>query len=305
MDVSVTDAKGNFVAGLSREQFHVYDEGAEQPITNFASVDVPARILLLVETSPAVYLIHREHLEAAYLLLQGLAPDDEVALATYDDALHPLLPFSTDKAGIAATLGEVRYTLGTARLNLYQCLGRALDELAPMSGKKAIVLLSTGLDDSSGGDSSGNPTSRAESKEWEKLTSRLQAKGVVVYPVALGGELRDPASRSAAQKSPSAAAAQVRSGFALADRALRDMAQLSGGLAFFPRKTSDVAHIYRRISSTLRHQYSLGFVPPARDARAHRIEVRVLDAQGRPLAPGDGRSGYQIQARPGYVSPSP
>ena len=180
VDVSVTDAKGNFVAGLSREQFHVFDEGAEQPITNFDSIDVPVQILLLVETSPAVYLIHREHLAAAYLLLEGLAPADQVALATYDDALHPVLPFSSDKAGVAAALGEVRYTLGTARLNLYRSLSHALDELAPMAGRKAVVLLSTGLDESQSEVASDPSASAIESKEGEKLAAHLRAAGVVV-----------------------------------------------------------------------------------------------------------------------------
>jgi VWFA-related protein len=305
VSVSVTDAKGNFVAGLTRQQFHIFDEGAEQPITNFASIGLPVQILLLVETSPAVYLIHREHLEAAYLLLDGLAPDDEVALATYDDALHPLLPLSADKASIAAALGDVRYTLGTAQLHLYQSLARAIDELAPMAGKKAVVLLSTGLDDSAGGDLSENSPQHAENEGWEKLASRLRASGVVVYPVALGGELRDPGNRSGAQNAQSAAAAQVRAGFDRADHALREMAQLSGGLAFFPRRASDFAAFYRRISSAMRHEYSLGFVPPTRDARTHKIEVRVFDAHGRQLAPGEGRSRYQVQARPGYVAPAP
>ena len=300
VDVSVTDAKGNFVAGLSRGQFHVFDEGAEQPITNFSSIDVPVQILLLVETSPAVYLIHREHLAAAYLLLDGLAPADAVALAGYDDALHPLLPFSTDKAGVARALGEVRYTLGSARLNLYQSLSRALDALAAMPGKRAIVLLSTGLDETAAGSDGGSGEN-----DWENLAAQLRSRGVVVYPVALGGELRKPANGGAATLEPGTAAALVRTGFERADRALREMAQLTGGIASFPREASDFSRIYRRISSALRHEYSLGFVPPSHDGKVHHIEVKVLDARGRQLAPGTGRSGYQLQARPEYVAPAP
>lgn len=300
VDVSVTDAKGNFVAGLSKEQFHVFDEGAEQPITNFAPVDFPVQILLLVETSPAVYLIHRQHLAAAGLLLDGFAPEDQVALAGYDDQLHPLLPFSRDKARVAAALSEGRYTLGDARLNLYQCLSRALDELAPTNGKKSIVLLSTGLDDSADGSPEG-----AARKDWEKLATRLRSAGVVVYPVALGGELREPGGRDGRGNKPGDTAAQIRSGFERANHALREIADLSGGIAFFPHDAADFSRIYPRVSGALRHQYSLGFVPAARDARYHHIEVRVLDLHGRQLAPGKGRSRYQLQARPGYLAQAP
>ncbi len=305
VDVSVTDAKGNFVADLAREQFHVLDDGVEQPITNFAPIDAPVQILLVMETSPAVYLIHHEHLGAAYLLLEGLAPEDQVALATYDDALHPVLPFSVDKAGVAAALGEVRYTLGTARLNLYRSLSRALDELAPMPGKRAIVLLSTGLDESQSEVGSEAASAEAVNKDWEKLAERLRAAGVVVYPVALGGELHNAGRGESKDARPGAAAAQVSAGFERADRVLREMAQLSGGVVFFPRDAADFRRAYRRISGALRHEYSLGFVPPKTDARYHNIEVRVLDTHGRQLAPGQRHSGYELQARPGYMSPAP
>ena len=306
VDVNVVEARGNFVAGLAREQFHVFDDGAEQPITNFASIDVAVKILLLVETSPAVYLISRDHLTAAYELLNGLAPRDEVALATYDDQLHTVLPFSTDKARVAVTLGKFRYTLGTARLNLFASLSSALDELASIPGRSAIVLLTTGLDDSAsdygiGNGRSEDPSARLRSREWEQLAARLRAAGVVVYSVALGGDLREPARRKAGE-SESGAAAQLRIGFAAADRALREMAQLSGGLALFPRSPADLRPIYRHFSSALRHEYSLGFAPPFHDARYHRIEVRVLDKRGRQVAPAPG---YHLRARPGYTSPSP
>lgn len=62
VDVTVRDARGNFVRDLTRENFRVREDGAERPITNFASSEAPALVLVLVETSPAVMLIHRQHL---------------------------------------------------------------------------------------------------------------------------------------------------------------------------------------------------------------------------------------------------
>src|SRR5579859_2204069 len=55
--VVVTDSSGQFVVGLSREDFHIFDDGAEQPITDFLSVDGPAQVLILIEAGPAVYLL--------------------------------------------------------------------------------------------------------------------------------------------------------------------------------------------------------------------------------------------------------
>ncbi len=288
VEVSVTDAKGNFVSNLTREEFRILDEGVEQRVTHFASIDSPAQILLLIETSPAVYLIHSEHLAAASLLLEGLAPEDAVALSAYDDALHPVLGFTRDKAGVAAALAALHYNLGMARLNLYESLSAALDALAPLDGKKAIVLLSTGLDESN----------RAA---WEKLAVRMRASGVAVFPVALGGELRDTARKP--QSPPSGGSEPL--GFERADRDLSEIARLTGGSAYFPRDAKNFRRIYRQISGVLRHQYSLGFTPPARDARFHTIEVQILDARGRVIATGRSGTVYRVQARPGYLAPGP
>jgi hypothetical protein len=67
----------------------------------------------------------------------------------------------------------------------------------------------------------------------------------------------------------------------------------------------DFPSIYRQIAALLRHQYSLGFAPAIRDARFHKIEVQVLDAGGRVLAPAEGNSAYRINSRRGYLAPEP
>src|SRR5215469_3005122 len=53
--VIVTDSRGKFVGGLQRENFHVFDDGVEQSITDFAPIDDPAQVLILIEAGPAVY----------------------------------------------------------------------------------------------------------------------------------------------------------------------------------------------------------------------------------------------------------
>jgi hypothetical protein len=77
--VTVTGRNGQFVGGLRRENFRLLVDGAEQPIEYFASEEVPARVLVLVETGPAVFLLRGEHLAAAGALLENLAPADQVA----------------------------------------------------------------------------------------------------------------------------------------------------------------------------------------------------------------------------------
>lgn len=287
LEVTVTDRRGGWIAGLARENFRVLDEGAPQPITHFSALEAPAQVLLVVETSPAVYLVHRQHLIAAGAFVAGLAADDQVALAAYDERLHPLLGFGADRRAVAAALAGLRYNLGTTVLNLSGSLAAAVAQLDAMPGRRAIVLLSTGLDTSS-------PELR------ERLFQRLRSSESVIYVIALGGELREYRQPACGESASGSAAL----GFAEADRLLRRLAEETGGQLFVPKRAEDFEGIYLRVANALRHQYSIGFAPAARDGRYRRIEVQVVDKRGRPLAPGP-RARYLIRHRAGYVAPGP
>ncbi len=273
LDVTVTDGRGNYVRGLTRERFRVLDEGQPQPITHFTPMEAPAQVLLLVETSPAVYMIHRQHLAAAHLLLNGLAAEDAVALATYDAEARLAAPFTQDKRVLQRQIAGLRYNLGSSRLNFYGSLAGALEWLAAAPGKKSVVLLTTGLDD--------GPAAR-----WESLVEKLRGSEAAIYPVALGGELRDPPKQRRGVP-VDAEAARVAESFAEASRRLEEIAALSGGRAFFPRAVKDFESIYKQIATILRHTYRLGFAPPARDGKLHRVFVQLLDEDGRVLGPFD------------------
>ncbi len=285
VDVLVTDARGNFLRDLRRENFRVLEDGAERPITNFVSIDAPAQVLVLVETSPAVYLIHRQHLDAAYALLDGLAADDQVALATYADTAKVALQFTPDKRAVYAALRDLRYNLGMAELHFHDSVSTALDWLAPLPGRKALVLLTTGLE--------------SDRAHWETLAERLRASEVSVFAIALGGSLREFGKGKSPGVNNSAFS------FEQATRDLTAMADITGGHAYFPKSAREFEGIYRQVSSALRHQYSLGFAPAARDGKFHSIDVQMLDAAGRIVAPAESKKGkpaYHINARQGFVA---
>jgi len=79
--VIVTDSHGHFVEGLRREDFRVFDNGIEQPLTGFAAIEEPAQVLLLIESGPAVHLLGKNHVRASDTLLNSLSPNDRVAIA--------------------------------------------------------------------------------------------------------------------------------------------------------------------------------------------------------------------------------
>ena len=110
LDVSVLAAGGDFVSGLERKNFRVLDGGVEQPLVFFAPTDAPAQILVMVETGPAVYLIQNQHIAAAYALLQGLAPDDQVSLVTYDQVAARGAGLYARKNALRPRLGQIQFS---------------------------------------------------------------------------------------------------------------------------------------------------------------------------------------------------
>jgi len=298
--VVVTDSRGQFIVGLKRESFHLFDNGVEQPITDFLNIDEHAQVLLLIEAGPAVYLLEGGHLQAIHALLDGLSPSDLVAIARYDEAAEPILNFTQDKSAAVGALDQLRFNLGFGELNLASSLTTALDWLALVPGKKSIVLLSTGFD-----------TSPATA--GQNLLARLKSTDVRVLAVSLGGELRDPlpSERKHSKKDPppSEKAQFAAEGFAQADEELKAIVGANGGRAYFPRTTKDFAEVFREIAQLVRHEYSLGFVPPVRDGKLHSIEVRVTSSSAANSevtgSSPSASAAFRVDHRQAYIAPSP
>jgi Ca-activated chloride channel family protein len=285
--VIVTDANGHFVENLQRDDFHVYDNGVEQPINNFATVEEPAQVVLLIEAGPAVYLLEEGHLRAANALLKGLSAGDRVAVAKYDEAPQGVLDFTTDKQTVGAAFEQLRFNLGFGSLNLSSSLSTVLDWLAKVPGKKSIVLLSSGFDTST-------------ETAWNSLMQRLKSSEVRVLAVSLTGGLRPqpPPAKSPKKKAAPAPPSFNEQQFNRADQVLRQIAEASGGRAYYPKSTADFGAVYAQVAQIVRHEYSLAFAPPARDAAVHSIDVRIPGTSGTPPA-------YRIDHRQAYVAPAP
>lgn len=297
--VFVTDPSGKFAEGLQRENFHIFDNGVEQPITGFLSVDEPAQALMLIEAGPAVYLLEGGHLQAAHAFLTGLSPGDRVAVVKYADAPQALIDFTADKQSAAAALDSLSFNLGFGSLNLSASVYKVLDWLASVSGKKTIVLLSTGVDTSS-------------TKQIQDLLRRAKTSDVRIMAVSLTGNLRNPPA-TGKKKMPPAKAALSAQQFAEADMLLRQIAESTGGLAYFPTSSNELPAIFEQIAQIVRHEFSLAFAPPIEDGAVHLLEVRVT-ANSSGDSPGNGpvglsaapaASNYRLDYRRAYQAPSP
>jgi Ca-activated chloride channel homolog len=292
--VIVTDSHGNFAEGLHREDFHVFDDAVEQPLTDFAAIEEPAQVLLLVEAGPAVYFLEASHLQAAHALLDGLSAGDHVAVVKYDEAPQPVLGFTTDKQAAQEALVNVRFNRGFGNLNLSRSVATVLDWLAKGQGKNTIVLLSTGVDTSTDNDAT-------------TLLERLKTTDVRLLAVSLSGDLRNPppsgkTSRKNKTKVPSEKAEAAEKGFAEADQLLKVMTESTGGRVYFPNSTKDFSSAFAEIAQLVRHEYSLAFAPPAHDGKLHAIEVRV--SQAPTATPNTPPPAYRVDYRRAYLAPS-
>jgi Ca-activated chloride channel family protein len=287
--VIVTNSRGDFVEHLARSHFHVFDNGSEQPITDFAAIDEPAEVVLLIEAGPAVYLLESSHLQAAYGFLQGLAPLDRVAVVKYAEAPEPILDFTTDKQLAASALGALHYNLGFGSLNLSASLAQTLAWLRNTEGKKSIVVLSTGIDTS-------------PSIESRVIVAQLRTGDVRLFAVSLSGGLRSAAPKDKKKPRASPPSAQTDQQFAEADQSLHQLAEATGGRAWFPANLSDFRSVYAELAQLIRHEYSIAFAPQIRDGAVHTINVTV----DRPFtsASGNASVSYRIDHRQAYLAPA-
>ncbi len=278
--VTVTDSSGHFISGLRRQDFHLFDNGLEQPITDFLPIEEPAQLVLLIESGPAVALFSKSHLLAADALLASVSPTDSVAIASYSRSPQLLLDFTPNKAEARATLRDIHFGSGYADLNLSSSLAATIDWLAPLPGKKTIVLLSTGVDTS-------------PIQNWQLIQQKLNTSDVRILAVSLAGDFRKPAKRKKLSADEREDWAFLKQVFGEADQWLRELSHSTGGRAYFPKNTQEFAHAYAEIAQVIRHEYSLAFAPPAADNQLHSLKVKAK------------HSWYKVDHRQAYLAPPP
>jgi VWFA-related protein len=276
--VIVTDSSGHFVAGLHREDFHVFDNGVEQPLTDFLPIEESAQLVLLIESGPAVLFLGENHLRAAAVLLKDISPSDRVAIVTYSKVPELVQDFSS-KSEAWDALQRLSFMAGFGELNLSSSLANTIDWLTPLPGKKTIVLLSTGVDTS-------------ESANWQDIQKKLEISDIRVLAVSLSGEFRKPAKAKKLSPQARSDRTYVTQVFTEADRSLRKISELTGGRAYFPQDAKEFDRAYTEIAQLIRHEYSLAFAPVSHDGERHSIEVKAKQPS------------YRVDHRRAYVAPN-
>jgi VWFA-related protein len=293
VDTAVVDNKGHFIPGIPQNNFRVLEDGVPQQITGFSLGEAPMTIAMVIEFSAAFQQYYSapwfQTLNAAYGFLQTMKPEDYVAIIAYDLRTEILTDFTTDRAQINDAMQRLRIP-GFSESNLYDAVVDTAQRMQDIEGRKAIVLISSGLDTFS-------------KLTFDKARRALQDAGVPIYAVGLMQAQREMADASGALGSI------ARLDFLQADNQMRTFANETGGMSFFPRFDGELPGIFQSITQALRNNYVLTYNPSnqARDGKVRRIKVELINPQTHePVRVNDDKGKaikYKIIAKPGYTAP--
>jgi Ca-activated chloride channel family protein len=266
LNVAVTNSKGGFVGGLSGDAFRVLEDGHAQKLNFFAEQDAPATIGLLIDASGSM-------LESKARIVAGITefakashPDDEFLPLVFNEQLSTVLEGGKRFTDSPAELRDAltRSVNPRGRTAFHDALVEAIDGVSRgRHERKALVVLSDG------GDNASRLT-------FDEAFERVLASNVVIYSIALVDPL-------ALDRNP---------------KALRRLADGTGGLAYQPEQVSLVSRVFESIGRDIRSRYTLAYAPPEPTGagRLHRVRVTVD-------APGQGE--LKVRTRTGYMSAPP
>jgi Ca-activated chloride channel homolog len=263
LPVSVTDANGSFISGLSERDFRVYEDGRLQKVTSFQEGDAPVTVGLIVDHSRSMGPKLPEVAAAVSAFAQSSNSQDEMFVVDFNDDVSVELmdgkAFTSDPKELAKAVFSVR---ARGRTALYDAVAEGLIHLQLGNwDKRALIIVSDGGDN-------------ASQQKYSQVLALAQRSQAVIYSVGLVDADED-------EENPDV---------------LRRLSKNTGGVAFFPMSLESVAEISKRIAQDLRAEYTLGFVPEKTDTKDsfRKIAVKVE-------ASGHGK--LHVRTRPGYFRP--
>jgi Ca-activated chloride channel homolog len=256
VEATVLDTKGRFVKDLSSDQFVITENGTPQGIDLVKQNREPALFALLVDGSQSMAIRSSAVRAAAARLIEPLGKDDQILVAPFSLSINSVTGPTTDRETVLEAIATIRHKGGTAILD---ALYEASSALAGEKRRKAVVLITDGYDENS-------------KATFEAATEALKNSGVTLYVIGFGGV----------------------AGISLkGEKLLSQLAEVTGGHAWFPLDERQLISTYDAIASDVQHRYLLTYTPKnqLRDGTWRAITVEI---------PG---TGLRVEARKGYMAP--
>jgi Ca-activated chloride channel homolog len=293
--VIVTDRFNRFISGLNQKDFKLLEDGQPQEITQFSSQETPFNVALLLDTSRSTIRQLGNIRDAARKFVRQLQPNDRVMIVTFDDRVHFHNEFTSSRDEVEQALKTIKTGYLTS---LYDAVARTvIEKLAPIDGRKAIVVLTDGVDTAS---------KLSSAQSTLELVSNA---GVITYTIQYetrneGAPLMKPTSLPPYSGKPftgglgfvqqGGVAPPQRDRYLIASDFLKALAAYSGARYLRAETMEGTTFAFALIANEIRHQYTLSYYSSnaRRDGSYRKIEVSVN--QGNDLV---------VHSRQGYRPP--
>jgi len=261
---TVSDKRGRFVTDLSKDDFEVFESKKSQKIMEFtAETDLPLRLAILIDTSNSIRERFKFQQEAASDFVNTVIRpnEDRAIVVSFDTAPELVADLTGDVEKLNNAIRSLRAGGGTALYDaiFFACRDKLMQDQPRFKFRRAMVILSDGDDNQS-------------RYTRDQALEMAHKADVVIYSIStnrLGIESDG-------------------------DKVLKYFAEQTGGLAFFPFQSKDLAQSFENIANELRHQYNVLYRPePLKtDGQYHEVSVKVRN-----------RKDLVVRARKGYYAP--
>jgi len=283
--VSVLDRDGRFITGLKKEDFQIFENDVEQKIDEFATVEQPFTVILMIDVSPSTAFRIDEIHDAAIAFVDQLRRDDKVIVISFDEKMRVLSPATNNRSVLQNAIRKAQFGDGTS---LYDAVDNVINrELPRIEGRKAVVLFTDGVDTTS---------RRANYQSTVRATEEIDA---LFYPIRYDTSV-EMANRNGGTNYPQrrrggsggvvadilagilgggnvqiggGSAGGSREDYETGRKYLEELARNSGGRKF--EANNDLTAAFSGIAEELRRQYSLGYYPETIGQKGERKKIRV------------------------------
>lgn len=250
VDVGVFDRKGESITTLGRDDFLVYEDGVQQKIRAFEPSGVAFSALLVVDRSGSMRPMWESVVNALNRFMEVLRVQDRVAIAAFDSGVEMVSDWRSAHSGRKQQIGMMADGRGT---DFFGAVDWAAAYIRGEKGRKGVVVFSDGDQQFSG------------RVDYKKALERVRQSNVPFYFV--GTSSRNDGAKY-----------------------MNEMAEISGGRAFYPRVPEDMVGVYEQIGRDLGRAYSITYESEkAPDGKFRKIEVRPIDVR---LHISQSRDGY-------------
>jgi len=299
--VSVMDRDGRYVPNLQKEEFRIWEDGVEQEVAFFQSVDKPFSVVLMLDTSPSTQFRLEDIQDAAISFVNQLRSDDKVMVVSFNDDIKVLSDFTTDRSKLQRAIQRSKTDDGT---RLYDAVDMVINQqLSRIQGRKAIVLFTDGVD----------TTSRRAS--YDSNVMDAQELDALIYPVQydtsgdmnviinqpppqidvlgqilggiFGGGRRNNRRRGGGYPPPGGGGGggyppggpTMRDDYEIGNRYLIELANSTGGREYHADSLQNMSTAFANVAEELRRQYSIGYYPKRPPEPGQRRQIRVRARQ--------------------------